>query len=138
MDTGDTYHVHANKGILKIVSNNDNNPCFIFVGNGSTIPIKTSGHTSFPLSNLYRPLHLQSVLITPNIIKNLIYVRQSTTHNNCSIDFDPFGFTVLDYQTRRPLIRCDGSDPLYPVTKPTIMCSSPPPPPRGINVLVTR
>jgi hypothetical protein len=44
------------------------------------------------LSN--HPLHLRDVLVTPRIIKNLVSVRQFTTDNNCSVDFDPFGFSV--------------------------------------------
>ncbi|KAI3524088.1 hypothetical protein L1887_02737 [Cichorium endivia] len=118
MDTGATDHVHSNSDILDSLCNNYF-PRSIYVGNGSAIPVVTSGHSTLPISNIYRPLHLQNVLITPNIIKNLIYVRKCTTHNNCSIDFDPYGFTILDYQTRRPLIRCDSSGPLYPVTRST-------------------
>ena len=96
---------------------NKHYPRSIYVGNGSTIPVVTSGNSTFSIPNMYHPLHLQNVLITPNIIKNLISVRKFTTDNNCSIDFDPYGFTVLDYQTRRPLIRWDRSGPLYPVTR---------------------
>ena len=77
MDTRATDHVHTNAGILDSHSNN-HYPRSIYVGNGSTIPVVTSGHSTFPISNIYRPLHLQNVLITPNIIKNLIFVRKFT------------------------------------------------------------
>ncbi|GJZ06242.1 ribonuclease H-like domain-containing protein [Tanacetum coccineum] len=66
----------------------------------------------------HRPLHLHNVLVTPNIIKNLISVRQFTRDNNCTIEFDVFGFSVKDYLTRHILLRCDSSSDLYPVTKP--------------------
>ena len=87
MDTGATDHVHTNRGILNSVSNNHYSPRAIYVGNGSAILVVTSGHSIFPVLNIYRTLHLQNVLITPNIIKNLIFVRNFTTHNKFSVDF---------------------------------------------------
>ncbi|GJT20391.1 ribonuclease H-like domain-containing protein [Tanacetum coccineum] len=65
----------------------------------------------------HRPLHLHNVLVTPNIIKNLISVRQFTRYNNYTIEFDSFGFSVKDLLTRHILLRCDSSGDLYPVTK---------------------
>lgn len=97
MDIGATNHFHANACILKFVSNN-HYPRSIYISNGSAIPIVTSGHSTFPIPNIYRTLHLQNVLITPNIIKSLIFVRKFTTNNNCYVDFDTSGFTVLDYK----------------------------------------
>ncbi|KAI3768082.1 hypothetical protein L2E82_18514 [Cichorium intybus] len=115
MDTGATDHVHGNGGILKSVSN-IHGPRFIYVGNGSKMPISMTGHTIFPISNPFRPLYLNNVLITPNIIKNLISVRSFSRQNKCSIEFDEFGFTVNDYRSKQPLIRCDSDGPLYDVT----------------------
>lgn len=97
IDIEATGHVHSDVGILKYVCNNAYTPNSMFVGNGSAILVTTSGHTNLSFSNTYHPLHLQNVLITPNIIKTLIFVCKFTTHNNCFIDFDPFGFTILDY-----------------------------------------
>ncbi|GJX08981.1 ribonuclease H-like domain-containing protein [Tanacetum coccineum] len=85
----------------------------VIVGNGSSIPVTHSGHVKIP--NPYRPLHLRNVLVTPNIIKNLVSVRKFTTDNKCSIDFDPYGFTVRDYHTRQTLLRCDSTGDLYPL-----------------------
>ncbi|KAJ9566982.1 hypothetical protein OSB04_002948 [Centaurea solstitialis] len=125
MDTGATDHVHANSGILhSVIDNHDSRS--IRVGNGSLMPVMLTGHAPFPMPNPYRPLHLNNILISPNIIKNLISVRQFTRHNKVSIEFDAFGFTVKDYQTRRPLIRCDSDGPLYPVqsTTPQVLLST--------------
>ncbi|GJW05781.1 ribonuclease H-like domain-containing protein [Tanacetum coccineum] len=85
----------------------------VIVGNGSSIPVTHSGHVQIP--NPYRPLHLRNVLVTPNIIKNLVSVQKFTTDNKCSIDFDPYGFTVRDYHTRKTLFRCDSTGDLYPL-----------------------
>jgi len=78
-----------------------------------------TGHSKFPIQNFHRPLHLNNVLITLNIIKNLIYVRKFTHQNKCSIEFDEFGFTIKDYRTRQPLIRCDSDGPHYLVLPST-------------------
>nr|GEX26061.1 ribonuclease H-like domain-containing protein [Tanacetum cinerariifolium] len=42
-------------------------------------------------------------------------VRKFTTDNKCSIDFDPYGFTVRDYHTHQILLRCDSTGDLYPL-----------------------
>jgi len=45
-------------------------------------------------------------------------VRRLTTDNNVSVSFDPFGFTVSDFQTGITLLRCDSRGDLYPFTIP--------------------
>jgi hypothetical protein len=44
-------------------------------------------------SNLF---YLYNVLVTPDIIQNLLSVRHFTTNNWCSIEFDPYGLSVKD------------------------------------------
>ncbi|CAL9221762.1 unnamed protein product, partial [Arabidopsis halleri] len=83
----------------------------VIVGNGSSIPVTTIGSTSVRSNT--KPLLLNNVLVTPDIVKNLISVRKFTRDNWCSVDFDPFGFTVKDLQTRKALLRCDSSGDLY-------------------------
>ncbi|GKC48257.1 ribonuclease H-like domain-containing protein [Tanacetum coccineum] len=51
---------------------------------------------------------------------NLISVRQFTRDNNCTVEFDAFGFSVKDFLTRHILLRCDSLGDLYPVTQPSI------------------
>ncbi|GJZ16770.1 ribonuclease H-like domain-containing protein [Tanacetum coccineum] len=43
----------------------------------------------------------------------------SPRDNNCTIEFDAFGFFVKDFLTRRVLLRCDSTGDLYPVTAPS-------------------
>ncbi|GJR32356.1 ribonuclease H-like domain-containing protein [Tanacetum coccineum] len=116
MDTGATSHLNSNAHNLSTLFNSRLYPS-IHVGDGNSIPITNTGHIIIP--SLHRPLHLHNVLITPNIIKNLIYVRQFTRDNNCTIEFDAFGFLVKDLLTRHILLRCDSSGDLYLVTKPS-------------------
>jgi hypothetical protein len=88
-------------------------PSHIIVGNGNLIPVTSTG-----TAHLSHNLSLNNVLVSPSLIKDLISVRQFTTDNNCSVEFDPFGCSVKDLPTRREIIRCDSSGPLYPLRLP--------------------
>jgi hypothetical protein len=49
----------------------------------------------------------------------LIFIRRFTTDNNCSTEFDPFGLSVKDLQTRSVIARCNSKGDLYPFFPPT-------------------
>ncbi|GJT97859.1 hypothetical protein Tco_1093377 [Tanacetum coccineum] len=116
MDTGESSHLHFNASNLSTIFDKCLFPS-IHVGDGNSIPVTNTGHSIIP--SLHRPLHLHNILVTHNIIKNLICVRQFTRDNNCTIEFDAFGFSVKDFLTRHILLRCDSSGDLYLVTKPS-------------------
>ncbi|GJW78576.1 ribonuclease H-like domain-containing protein [Tanacetum coccineum] len=116
MDIGASSHLNFNASNLSTIFYKRLFPS-VHVGDGKSIPVTNTGHSIIP--SHHRPLHLHNVLVTPNIIKNLISVRQFTRDNNCTIKFDAFGFSVKDYLTRHILLRCDSSGDLYPVTKPS-------------------
>nr|GEW53267.1 hybrid signal transduction histidine kinase M [Tanacetum cinerariifolium] len=118
MDTGATSHLNSNAPNLSTLFNKRLFSS-IHVGNDNLISVTSTGHTIIP--SYHRPLHLHNVLVTPNIIKNLISVRQFTRDNNCTIEFDAFGFSVNDFLTRHILFQCDSSGDLYPVTKPSTL-----------------
>ena len=88
-------------------------PSSIVVDDGSLLPVTATGSTS-----LSGPLTLNNVLVSPRLIKNLIFVRQFTTDNNCSVEFDPAGCSVKDLESQRVIIRCNSSGPLYPLRLP--------------------
>lgn len=46
-------------------------------------------------------------------------MQQLTTDNNVSASFDPFGFSVFDFQAGIPLMRCNSLGDLYLVTSPS-------------------
>ncbi|GJW25777.1 hypothetical protein Tco_0039588 [Tanacetum coccineum] len=114
MDTGASSHLAVNTGILTSFSNSSMYPS-VFVGNGHSIPVIHTGHSFLHTSS--KPLHLNHILVTPHIIKNLISVRQFTRDNDISVEFDAYGFSVKDYQTRRLPLRCDSTGDLYLVTQ---------------------
>jgi hypothetical protein len=74
------------------------------------IPVTATGSTELPHS-----LRLNNILVSPQIIKNLISVHQFTTDNNCSVEFDPVGCSVKDLNSRNVITRCNSSGPLYPM-----------------------
>ncbi|GJZ66374.1 ribonuclease H-like domain-containing protein [Tanacetum coccineum] len=115
-DTGASSHLNNSVNSLSEIFN----MCMyssISVADGHSIPVTNTGHNILPTPT--RSLHLNNVLITPHIVKNLIYVRQFVRDNNCTIEFDAFGFSVKDFLTRRVLLRCDSTRDLYPVTAPS-------------------
>ncbi|GJR56567.1 hypothetical protein Tco_1407088 [Tanacetum coccineum] len=98
MDTGASSHLNDSVTNLSEVFNSYMYSS-VSVGDGHFIPVTNTGHSILPTS--VRPLHLNNVLITPNIVKNLISVRQFIRDNNCTIEFDAYGFSVKDFMTRR-------------------------------------
>jgi hypothetical protein len=127
-DSGDTARLSKDAGILHSLSLHHVHR-HITDGDGSTVPISSSVHVSLPsfLSNC--PLHLRDILVTPLIIKNRVFVRQFTTDNNCSVDFDPFGFSEKDLLSWRELLRCNSTGESYsfqhPVYRALTMTTTP-------------
>ena len=74
MDTGADSHMTSTTGnLLSSQTPSQSSPTSIIVGNGSLLPVTSTGHTHFFAPD--RPLHLRHVLVSPDIIKNLISVR---------------------------------------------------------------
>jgi hypothetical protein len=73
-------------------------------GNGSSLLVTLVGDTTLP-----GPFYLNIVLVTPDIIQNLLSVRRFSTGNWCSIEFDNFGLSMKDLSTRNMITRCDTS-----------------------------
>ncbi|GJY53520.1 hypothetical protein Tco_0445184 [Tanacetum coccineum] len=114
MDMGASSHLADNTDILNYFSNLSIYSS-VFVGNGHSIHVTQTGHSFLHKSS--KPLHLNYILVTPHIIKNLISVRQFTRDNDVSVEFDAYGFSVKDYQIGRLLLRCHSTGDLYPVTQ---------------------
>jgi hypothetical protein len=89
MDSGATSHMVSDPGILSFTSHAPSSS-HVTVGNGVSLPISSTGHTT--IHTPPRTFSLNNVLVVPSIIKNLLSTRQFTTDNLVSIEFDPFGF----------------------------------------------
>jgi hypothetical protein len=112
MDSSASSHMASNSSILSCVfSPNHSTPHSIIVGNESLLPVTSTGHTYFPFVD--RSLSLYDVLVSPNIINNLISVRRFTTDNLVSVEFDPYDLSVKDLQIRNVIVRCNSFGQLY-------------------------
>jgi hypothetical protein len=111
MDSGATAHMASTSGILTHCHPpSSSTPSSIIVDNGTSLPVVSMGSTHMG------PIHLNNVLVSPSIIKNLVSVRQFTIDNNCSVEFDPAGFSVKDLRTRSVIARCNSSGDLNPLS----------------------
>ncbi|GKD26501.1 hypothetical protein Tco_1232715 [Tanacetum coccineum] len=78
MNTGASSHLNNSVNSFSEIFNTCMYPS-VSVGDGHSIPVTNTGHSILPTPT--RSLHLNNVLITPHIVKNLISVRQ---FNICS------------------------------------------------------
>ena len=108
-DSGASSHMSASSMFLFSCTS----PLFksITLGDGSSIPIYCVGQDQLPSTT--KTLLLRDVLVAPALIKNLISVRQFTCDNLVSVEFDPFGLSVKDYQTKVEIARFNSSGDLY-------------------------
>jgi len=113
VDTGATTHLTSGASTNLQLSLNLSIEKYVIVGNGSCILVAATG--SISLVHNPRPLTLNNVLVTLDIIENLVSIRRFTKDNKCSIEFDPFGFAIKDLHTKRTLLRSDSSGDLYPI-----------------------
>lgn len=114
MYTGATSHIAADPGMISTLS--PYSPIeSVLVGNGNRIPVLGSGHSTINTSS--KPFQLKDILYNPTFIKNLISVRKFSIDNYVSFEFDPFGFSVKDFQDGMLLSRHNSSGDLYPFTK---------------------
>ena len=111
LDTGATSHMSSNDGIL--LSRLSHSPSFITVGNGNSIPISCRGTSSIPIADYL--FQLNNVLIAPHLVRNLLSVRQLTRDNNCSVEFDAFGFSIKDLKTKTVILCCNSGGDFYTI-----------------------
>jgi uncharacterized membrane protein YgcG len=88
-------------------------PTSITVGNGARLPVTHTASCSIPTRQCN--LLLRNILLSPDLVENLISVRKLTRDNLVSVEFDPFGFSIKDLHTRLAMLRCDSDGDLYPL-----------------------
>jgi hypothetical protein len=64
---------------------------------------------------LPEPFYLNDVLVAPDLVQCLLFVRRFTIDNSCSMGFDPFGLPVKDLATQSVIVRYNSSSPLYTI-----------------------
>src|SRR6185437_6443606 len=86
-DSGASFHTTPDAGILSSVRPpHPSCPSSFMVSDGSCLPVTAVG--SAP--------RLPNVLVAPQMVHNLLSIRQFTADNSCSIEFDFYGLTVKD------------------------------------------
>jgi hypothetical protein len=121
-DSDASDHTTSDVGNLSSVRpSTSTDPSSIVVGNGSALPVTSVGDSALP--GLF---YLNNVLVTPDIIQNLLSVHRFTTDNWCSMEFDSFGLSVKDLSMQNVITRCNSLRPLYtmrlPLTSSFITC----------------
>nr|GEY29776.1 ribonuclease H-like domain-containing protein [Tanacetum cinerariifolium] len=85
MDTGATSHLNNFVNSLSVIFNMCGYP-FVSVGDGHSILVANTGHSILPIP--LWSLHLNNVLITPHIVKNLINVpREISSRSQLHLQF---------------------------------------------------
>lgn len=113
MDSGASSHITSDPGNLPKYDNSLlPSSSHVIVGNGSQIHVLGTGSTFLSSPNL--TFSLRHVLHIPDLVKNLISIRQSTPDNTCSIEFYHWGFFVKDLLTKTKTMRSDSDGDLYP------------------------
>jgi hypothetical protein len=95
-------------------------PSSIIFYNGYVLPVTSVGN-----SMLSEPFYLNDVLVAPDLVQSLLYVRHFTTDNSCPMKFDPFDLSVKDFAIRSVLARYDSTGPLYTLPLPTLPTTTP-------------
>jgi len=70
----------------------------ITVGSGHNILIIGCRNALVP--NPHHSVTLNNVLHAPKLIRNLVSLRKLTTDNNIFVEFDHFGFSLKNFQTK--------------------------------------
>jgi hypothetical protein len=109
LDSGASSHMTSSDGIL--LRRTPTSISSILVGNGTSIPVTSLGHSVLPTPA--STFALNNVLVVPSIVQNLLSVRQFTCDNHVTIEFDAFGFSVKELPTGRVILRCNSDGDLY-------------------------
>lgn len=101
LDPGATSHMAANVGNFAS-SQPLTYSAPIAVGNGALLLVTHRASTA--IATPRSALHLNNILISPSLVRNLIFVQALTRDNNVIIEFDPHGFPIKDIPTRTVLL----------------------------------
>jgi hypothetical protein len=106
-DSDVSNHTTSDTGNLASVSPPSfTDPSSIVVGNQSALPVTSVGDSA-----LFGLFYLNNVLVTLDIIQNLLSVRHFTTNNWCSMEFDLFGLSVKDLSMRNVITKYNSLGP---------------------------
>jgi hypothetical protein len=118
-DSGATHHTTPSVGNISTLRPLASSTPSIGVGNGSSLSITSLGDSVLP-----GPFYLNDILLAPDMVQSLIFVRRFTTDNWCSMKFDPFDLSVKDLTTKNVIVRSNSIGPLYTMRLPESLTPS--------------
>lgn len=96
MDSGVTSHMSSDHGNLNVIVPSVSRSR-VTIGDGSPSLVTHVSHALLTIPNL--PLHLNNILVVPNLICNVVSIHQLVSDILCSIEFDMLGFFIKDLGT---------------------------------------
>ncbi|GJT77324.1 retrovirus-related pol polyprotein from transposon TNT 1-94 [Tanacetum coccineum] len=109
-DSGASHHVTHDRSFLHNLSEYGG-PDEIVLGNGKTLSISHTSHTTIP--TLSRSLNLKNVLRVPQLRNHLVSVAKLCRNNDVSVEFFRFHFFVKDLRTGARLMRGVNINDIY-------------------------
>ncbi|KAA3470075.1 retrovirus-related Pol polyprotein from transposon TNT 1-94 [Gossypium australe] len=109
-DSRATHHLTHSASSMG-ASTSYNNPGKVYVGNGATLPVLSTGQSSFLTRT--RPLFMRSLLFVPGITKNFLSVSKFTKDNQVIFEFLPTQCQVRDLKTKEVLLQGSVQHGLY-------------------------
>jgi hypothetical protein len=135
LDTGASSHMSSNSGNF-ISSQPITNSAPITLGNGSTMPVTHRAHTLIPIAR--SPLHLNNILISPSLVKNLISVRTLTRDKSVlNLTLLVFLLRIFQHILCSSDVIAKASSTLWPRQRRKLSSQLHPPLSCGTNILVT-
>jgi hypothetical protein len=93
-------------------------PQYVTVDNDTSMLVFISGHIFLHTPSRYSFV-LNNILHVPKLIRNILSINKFTRDNFWSIEFDSFGFSMIDIQTKIVIFCCNSSREPYTMLPPT-------------------
>nr|XP_016495549.1 PREDICTED: uncharacterized protein LOC107814621 [Nicotiana tabacum] len=91
VDSGASSHMTPNASNLSFITPYNSSDSVV-MGNGTQFHISYIGYSIFSTSDSL--FSLRDILVVPYLSTNLRSIRKFVSDNNCSMEFDPFGFSI--------------------------------------------
>ncbi|KAK1424394.1 hypothetical protein QVD17_19723 [Tagetes erecta] len=107
VDSGATAHMTPSPEVVNHSSSNKGTG-MVFFGDGNSLPVSLTGHTTLPNN-----IRLRDILVVPNLTKNLLSISKLTHDNLVDVLFSYPSFHIQDRETKAVLARGTCENGLY-------------------------
>lgn len=123
LDSGASHNITSEVQNMSMHSEYEG-PDEVVIGDGTGLNVTHVGSTH--LSTPSKTFALTDLLCVPSIHRNLISVHKFTSSNNCSVEFNPFFFSVKDLSTGVHLLQGKCEDGIYYMPQSAHILRKPP------------